>query len=495
MIYFGAICVVISILLAVLSWRGFIIKRGQFCRKCKFDLAGSSMYEDERCPECGSTIHLQRNRRSSLRNRWIPGLVTAAVFLLLGSGLIGLSSGANTKAVIARLPNPIVLWLTSLGVDEGLDELVVRTSAIPNTLSNKEWDRAIELGLDFQSDTSLKWDMRWGQVLFDSVMHDKMSDPQLARYVTAGIQFDLQVRANVYPYTVQIPNQLLRSQKRMEPISGGRTGLILLDQLTSYGIVGQPPERTQMMRERNYYLDIFNDGPKSMGSIGMDRPLGLKPDDQVELYFEYQVRLKRTEGSEPLIDETVRKEFTITIVEPETPLIEVVENAVLAQALVGSMHIWPLVVTEEFNDGSQGKPLASASTVMINDPPAFPFAHRIFLVFDDFETQAGRLVHGSYDNSGIGGLILLSPNRSHGLTPEDAEILHAKLLESDTVTVELRTDPTLLLYEPLVSETLGVNITFKDVPIRVVSQYDQYTGYEMNDSIKPSGFTVIDSVP
>tara|TARA_R110002111_G_scaffold153816_1_gene220742 strand:+ start:621 stop:1493 length:873 start_codon:yes stop_codon:yes gene_type:complete len=290
MTFFGIAVVLLSLLVLVLAWHGRVIARGQFCRKCKFDLAGLDLESsDSKCPECGCEIHNDTARRTRLRQKSFGGIVSSGFLLCIGIGTLGLNAAGQTRAIIAVMPDTVVLLLTDLGVDEALDELHTRTSRVPSTMSEKTWDHAIKAGLAFQADTTRVWDMRWGQVLFDALNFNQMSDAELKQYITAGIHFDLVVRDRIHPNTVQVHNQLYRSQDRMEPISGGRTELILLNQITAFGIVGNPPIRETELYVHDYYLDIYNDGKKSSASIGMDNPLDIKSGDQIDIFFEYQV--------------------------------------------------------------------------------------------------------------------------------------------------------------------------------------------------------------
>lgn len=453
------------------------------------------MGELSNCPECGQSISESSNRRTTRRQSSKAGFTVAIIILLLSVGAIWISPPARTKAVIAFMPNPVVLWLMDMGGDQALDEVVSRTLASPSTLSAKEWDHAIESGLAFQADTSLVWDMRWGQILFDAISADQMSDEQIERYITEGIKFDLQVRAEVHPYTVQIPNQLYRSQERMEPINGGRTGLILLSQITAYGFVGQPPEYQTELHDSNRYVDIYSDGPKSSGSIGMNNPINMSPGESVEMYFEYQVKLKRSIDSEPIFDKVFREERTVSIIDPDIPLIKIVRDEAAAKLVFESGHIMPIQMTEEFETGEPRNSLASSSIILFEASPNFPFAHNIFLVFDDFEAKVGQVVHGSYENSGAAGMIILTPRPWSGFTNELARKLHSKLVESDHVTIELRTDPKLLLNYPEIEECLGVNIVFENVPVEIVAESVWNPGVDLNLTSKPDRYELVEPSP
>jgi len=465
---------------------------GQFCRGCCFDLDGLPMDELDKCPECGKLIGTPTNRRTTLRRSSLLGYFLAFAVLIIGAGMLGISSGGQTRAVVGVMPNSIVIWLTDLGVDEALDELVIRTSNIPNTMTVKQWGDAIDSGLAFQADSTLSWDRRWGQVLFDAVQSDQMNDAQLGRYITVGVKFELVVRDRVHPDTIQVPNLIFTTHNRMEPVNGGRTGLILLSQITAYGFEDQEPTRQTKLYEYPRYVDIFNDGPKSRGSIGMDHPLNKEPGEQFMMYFEYQSRLNRNSESEPVFERTVREEFEITVIDPDTPLVRVVRDRNHAQDIFDSIQMMPILVPEEYDSGEQSRTRMSSSTILVHNSPPVPFAHRVFLVFDDYEAQVGQLSHTSTDTNNIGGMIMLTPNPRHGLTPERAMEVHKRLIGLQTVRVELRTDPSLLLREPMVDQALGINIVFDEVPVQIIPVLSEPGSFDEHLAVKPSSFDLVD---
>ncbi|MGV6814741.1 MAG: hypothetical protein ACWA5W_07025, partial [Phycisphaerales bacterium] len=112
MIVFGIILGAVGFILLIIALRGRVTHRGQFCKNCKFDLAGLKLESaDAKCPECGSGIHDESARRSQLRRVSRIGVVISAIVLLVGtSGVIAGATG-KTGSIIAAMPDPVVLWL------------------------------------------------------------------------------------------------------------------------------------------------------------------------------------------------------------------------------------------------------------------------------------------------------------------------------------------------------------------------------------------------
>ncbi len=195
MIIIGIVLLGVGLLVSILAFRGRVVARGQFCKKYRFDLAGLDLdAADARCPECGRGIHQESSRRTLLRRRSRLGLIAATLLLVSGFGAIGVGAAGKTNAIITAMPDSVVLWLTDLGVDEALDELVVRVSKVPGTMSAKSWDDAIEQGLAFQADKTLVWDVRWGEVLVIAMLEKCLVGDALYKFVESSLIAEFETR-------------------------------------------------------------------------------------------------------------------------------------------------------------------------------------------------------------------------------------------------------------------------------------------------------------
>ncbi len=195
MIIIGIVLLSVGLLVSLLAFRGRVVARGQFCRKCRFDLVGLDIDSPQaKCPECGSETHQDSARRPLLRKRSRVGLGVALIIMLAGGAGIWAGAAGKTGSIITAMPDPIVLWLTDWGVDEALDELVVRTSKVPNTMSAKSWDDAIEQGLAFQADTAMVWDVRWGEVLLIAMLERRLAGDALYKFVESSLIAEFETR-------------------------------------------------------------------------------------------------------------------------------------------------------------------------------------------------------------------------------------------------------------------------------------------------------------
>jgi len=195
MIIIGIVLLGVGLLVSLFAFRGRVAARGQFCKKCRFDLAGLEIEADgARCPECGSEVSLESARRGLIRRRSRVGLGAAVLLMLAGGGGIWAGATGKTGSIITAMPDPIVLWLTDWGVDEALDELVVRVSKVPGTMSAGSWDDAIEQGLAFQADTALVWDERWGEVLVIAMLEKRLVGDALYKFVESSLIAEFETR-------------------------------------------------------------------------------------------------------------------------------------------------------------------------------------------------------------------------------------------------------------------------------------------------------------
>lgn len=491
MVLIGVLCILAAFLLALISWHGRVIQRGEFCKGCKFDLDGLDPEQNRKCPECGRSVLNPGSRRSTIRRSIRSGFVIAFLVGAVGIGIISVSTSGQTKAVLAKAPDPVVIMLSDWGSDEALDELVIRTSRVPSTMSKKDWDQAVNAGLDFQADSLIPWDPRWGQVLFDALSSDNMSDKQAGRYITNGIKFELALRDKIHPGSIQIHNAVYRIQDRMEPIYGGRTGLILMNQITAYGINGQPPIQSYDIYEYERFLDISNDGMNSTGSVGTNTPIKGDPGDQIELYFEHQAKLTRSLQSEPIFHTTTREYFTVTVVDPLEPLITVVEDPQAAKLFYESIYMNPLSISEKQTGEEPSAGVMSWNVLIVCEAVKIPVSLSIYLVIDETEYQVGKMTSNSHTSLGdsIGGMISFNHLERFGMTPEQSQQLKQELIERETVRFVQRTDPEGLLSLPNIDEVLGITVVFDEVPIVVMKEIPRslIVGSQ-NSRVRPTSF-------
>jgi len=499
MINIGIAIVFTGVLVLVLALRGRIAAKGQFCKKCKFDLAGLDLDSiDAKCPECGNEVHQQSTRRTILRRRSRVGLTIACALMLAGIGSVGMGAAGQTRAMVAAMPDSIVLFLTDMGMDEALDELHTRTSLVPSTMSAKDWDHAIESGLAIQADNSILWDMRWGQVLFDALSNDQMSKEQVEQYFTVGLEYELLVRDRVHPGTNILPNKLRRIQTRLQPFTGGTTAYSIRNQITAVSVGETVPFFEQDLHEWKRSLRIQNDGHQSSSSAGtygylefFDKSSGA----QVKFVFSYTIRLDR--GDELVFEKNVQEQVTVTVIDPSEPIVRVVKNDAIAQSVFDKVFMTAIKITEVFPEPPKNNRMPSPNAMaMTAEPVAKTVSFQFFMVFDDEEIKIGTMSNPTSSTNGIGAWLSVGESRKNGISNEQAREIHAKLLNKDTVTIVARTDSALMIKEPNVDEVLGMTIIFENVPIEIVKLLEMGGGVGANDTrVKPTSFESYGDTP
>lgn len=493
MIIFGIALCIVGLFVLLFSWRGRVVARGQYCRKCRFDLAGLDIDTPEsKCPECGSEIHEPTARRGVLRRRSRVGFGIACLLLFVGVGVSGLGAAGKTKAFVAAMPDPIVLWLTDLGVDEALDELHTRTSKVPNTMSAKDWDHAIRSGLAFQADTSLVWDIGWGQVLFDALNFNQMSDKEVEQYFTAGITHDLMVRDRVHPGTNILPNNLHRSQKRMDMISGGITEYVFRSQITACGILNEDPFFEQDLYTSNRNIALwgggYNNSSRSNGTYGFKEIFDKAPGEEIQLQYEYTVRLDH--GDTLIFEKHFSETITVSIIDPNEPVVRIIKDDVLSKSVFDMLFMKTFQITQILAEPvERGRGAGPNSILIATDAIPMHISLQFYLMIDRTEIKIGTASNSNTSNSNFGGWLSLNENRRNGISSELANEIHAKLLKQETVMIVARTDSALMIKEPNVNEVLGINIFFENVPIEIVDRLDPGGSVGADDTrVKPTRF-------
>jgi hypothetical protein len=495
MIIIGLVLLILGLLVSILAFRGRIVARGQFCRRCQFDLAGLDLESSAtKCPECGREIHQEPSRRALLRRRSRVGLVVATIMLLGGGGGIWAGATGKTGSIITAMPDPIVLWLTDLGVDEALDELVVRVSKVPSTMSAGSWDEAIEQGLAFQADTALVWDVRWGEVLFDALNLNQMSDGQVEQYFSAGFTHQLVVRDRVHPGTNNLPNKLKRIQTRLGPIWGSTTEFVMRSQITRVGVVGHEPIYTGELSEYRRQLRIDNDGPttsSSGGTYGFKEYFSKLPGERVDIQFEYTVRLDYKDYLEPIFEKHFQETVSVSIIDPSEPIVRVVKNDAVAKGVFESIFMSPIRLEPEFSEDEQRNPrVMTNAAVLIPGGVDMPVSLQLFLQLDGQEYKVGKLTTSGRTGGGVGGMIILRSFNGRDRGIEVAREIHEKLVGQDLASIVARVDPGSMARKPSVDEILGITIVFEQVPVKVVEKLGSFPGIDLSDptNIKPTSY-------
>ncbi|MDF1810182.1 MAG: hypothetical protein P1U42_10860 [Phycisphaerales bacterium] len=499
MIIVGIIVFIIGVLIFGFAWRGRVSEHGQFCKKCKFNLDGLSIDSaDAICPECGRDIHHETSRRIKLRRRSRIGLVFASFTLILGIGIVTVGSAGKTSVIIAAMPDWIVIQLTEFGNNEALDELIVRTSLVPSMMSVSNWDHAIEAGLAIQADPSITWDLRWGQVLFDALNSNQMSDAQLEQYFTNGYQLELRVRDRVHPKSPKLPNSLILNQSRMGCITGGVTDYSFRYDITACRVEGSVPFFERELSDHRNYVRVFQDSAISSNSAwfnNLSEVFDKAPGEQIQLVFEYTTRLDQGDRLDPIFESKVQHRVAVRVIDPSKPIVRVVKNDEIAQSLFESTTISSFSIEKIPPEPRlKARRLSPTSIFIVEGMIPHYISLQFYLVLEGEEFKIGFASNETSKMNSFGGWLKIDSTPKNGLSQEQVVDIHSKLLEMDHVTVIAKTEVDRMLEKPSVDEIVGVNLIFEDVPVEIVETLNT-TNPGFDARMKPTRFESFGDTP
>ena len=475
MIILGLIVSCFGVLVLIFAVRGRVIQRGQFCQGCKFDLSGLDlMSSDAKCPECGRDVHCQEDRRDYLRKSSRVGIAVSSLLLL--AGIASISAQSKTSTIIASLPDPIILWLTDRGVDEALDELMVRSTAVPTGMSDDSWEHAIDSALEIQADTKIPWDKTWGEVIFQGLIKNRLDDQQLERYFANMDVSEIIVRDRVHPGVDGFGYMLQWSTKRNSMLTGGKIDYQLFHRVSAYGIEGEDPIWTNEpgRKATNGYWLMPNPGGSWMRTTtwNMAEHFDQAPGHTVGVYFEYEMTLVPLGEQTPVFAHKAREEFEIQIISPDEPIVQRSKDEAGIALLMDNMQIAPIRVMKQIEAPRPNNYTQVLRTLLSSKVPLDQLALEVYLRIDGQDIRVGSVTHNSSPDSFKG-------NAQWGINPDDepgrefAQQIHAKLIENGVVTVIVRTNAELVEDIPGVDQVLGVEFMFDAVPVVIVETSDE----------------------
>lgn len=479
MITLGIILFVLGSLLFFFAWRGRVAARGQFCRSCKFDLAGLDIDSSiAKCPECGSEVHQESARRKLLRRRSRLGLAAATLLLIGSITTLGVWSSGNASVILGVMPDSIVLQLTDIGMDAALDELVIRVSRSPNPMTPNQINRATEMGLANQSDLLVGFDPRWGEVLYITCVAGQMSDEQLKNYMLNGVTVDVLIRDRVHQGANKVNALMKISTARMDAVIGGYTGYSVTAKWVADGVVDQPARKSSPSFSPSALVSAPGAGGWHMNSapspiVPTGGALNGEIGSKLLVYTEYELVLSASSDQYPaslnippqsfegkLVLGRYTVEHEVEIIDPDEPIVPLIDDPELAELAYDAIMVLPVRVVQHLPaDQKKSRMLAlSMSTQTLNLPETIAF--RVFIRFDDEELEIGRWINqGPQSGTHMTGV-------QWGVDPNEpyAHELTKRLIERGRVDVILRTDADLAQYMPEIKQVLDLTMIFKDVP-------------------------------
>ena len=474
MILIGITIIVLGLFLLPLAWRGRISARGQFCRKCKFDLAGLPIEAaGDKCPECGESVSTQSARRTILRRSSCIGLVASLILLLLGSGTLGFGIWGNTASIYAHLPDAIVVQGVKWGSTSALDEAVKRSANSPRFVNGYS-DDLVDYALKVQADRSVAWDPRIGEILRIALVGGYLNPDQLNLYAINGWTHTLDLRDKVHAGEKFIQYMLASEGDRIGATGHAVTQFRYGARLIEYGVQGEEPVWRIDPKRRlggKLYIGGENGSRGWMGSSlwNMDQyTTKIKVGDSIPIYIDLEIRLEDPDIEEPIVSKITRLERSVLVLDPSEPIVRQISNDEQAKHIAEAISVGPLhTMVNPTPPGPNHYNIIMKLSAMIDVIPA-SFSFKIYLQIGGEEVHIGELVREGPDEDPRGQYVQwgVSPNDSAGL--EHALALHAIALEQGTIDVVFKTEPDAALKIPTIDQVVDTTIVFKDVPIKIV---------------------------
>jgi hypothetical protein len=466
---------VIGFVLLVFAWRGRVVARGQFCRKCRFDLAGLDLNSPEsKCPECGRGVQDESARRVFLRRPSRLGVGIAVVMILVSVGLVGFGISGKAGIILGALPDSTVFRLNDLGVDEALDELVVRVSKGPPTMSDALLSRAIEDALAYQADQSKAWDPRWGEVLSVMFGNPVMTDEQMAQYIANGIEIKAEIRDRVNQGDEGVSFTITTSTGRISALNFNSMGCYLFKKPIECGVVGGVPFTYPRNAGLANNLVVGNFGSSSSGWDGTIYPTAgefeAKPGTVIEVYVEYELSYRPMNGKAHSAGRH-RIEQSVLILAPDELVVPLFDDPALAEQVCKAISVSTVRVIQDLYDAD---PMRGHSVLAIRtqfEPMGVTTAFDVFLRFENGEEV------------NIGGMINHDPTLQHrgnirtwpgGIFTNEVRVPTIPMVErlkaEGKVDILMRTNPGLADDIPGIERVLDVSLEFLDIPVEIVDK-------------------------
>lgn len=472
-----------------IALRGRVVARGRFCHKCRFDLQGHGT-DAAACPECGRDLTGLKPTRATLRRvRPVP-LVAAGLLLFVGLGLLLVQTPGAGARIIAGLPDAQVVRLAGFGVDAGVDELASRATRTP-PMADPDLARAVELALAHQADASEPWDARWGEVLAGAFVADRMTDDQIARYITHAYEREIQIRDRVNRPDAPIGYRIVSRPVRLHRLASSQSVVSnKLVRVETVSIGATSPGAYNMGRGGSMGSGLYisnqppSSGVSSFGSTVLVRPedwTAEEPRDELTVRAEFRVTLEDRATRRIIEVTTVESEQRVRLLPPGEPVVATITDAAAAERAADAMGIEPFAILPVLPNTL---PFGGATIAQLGFRP------------DTQNHAVGGWLNmvDPRDNSEIriARIILRPPgamtmidwragNRVFGEEWSDPERMLSgaeAVLDAGVATLVFRTDPTAAESDPDIDAVLDLTVIFENVPV-----HRAQTEAELNSSM------------
>ena len=468
----------IGLLLLTLALRGRVAQRGVFCRRCRFDLTGIGLDDPgARCPECGHAVHDARDRRVLLRRRWRLGLGVGSLLVLVGLLMAGFGVSGRAGIILRFMPDPAVLWLTEHGLDEALDELVVRVADLSDPLPDGLWSRAIADALAHQADESQPWDPRWGEVLSVSFGNPIMTDAQMEQYIGNGFELSALIRDRAHRGETGVDVTLTMSSTRISSLNFNNTAYYLSINPITAGVVGEEPLSFQKHDGMATNFMISGYGDITIPWNGQIKPTGrgfdVEPGTEVPVYIEYELHLIES-GRKTYVAGHARSEQSVLVLPEQDPIVPLFQDPAMARQMRDSARVSPLRVLTNIpgpnknNYGSYDGYGVIAMRMEFETLSA-PIALVVSLRFVDGEmVELGEWVQ--QDLTRNKGIVVWPKGYYDPEAHQRATALIDRLLEEGAIDVVFHTDAARADHTPGIDRVLDMAFEIDDVSVEGVEK-------------------------
>lgn len=300
---FSGFVILAGIVLFRKAIKGKLVSDHPHCRSCKFDLLGLELDRYNVCPDCGQptipdtpmVLHGLHKRRT---------IMAMLAITLIFSGCLGIAwpKVSQLPAIknidwYAKFPESVLLKLESGGDKNALQ--TINDRVVDGSLSTEGFSIMIERAFANEADSTVEWDKRWGEILYQGCVQGIMSDDQVDTYITSY----LDVQYTIHDFVAQRSDGIAAKEyesfgrNRYPATVGGPTGYSIQSTLMSWGIDTVKPyfERLNKYHSpREVHVSTMGGSYGSSSGTMRIRPrrsrwLELERGTTVQAYIEYEV--------------------------------------------------------------------------------------------------------------------------------------------------------------------------------------------------------------
>lgn len=476
MLTIAIVSLALAAVLLAYALRGRVVARGRFCRKCRFDLEGHGA-DAVMCPECGRDLAGPKPTRSTLRRiRRLP-LAAAVILQIAGIGLLLVQAPGIGARIVAGLPDAAVVRLAGHRLDAAVDELAARATRTP-PMADPVTARAVELALAHQADASEPWDPRWGEVLAEAFVGDRMTNDQIARYLTHGFEREIQIRDRVNRPDADIGYRVLTRTVRMQRLPTSQPvyarDLMIRTETVSVGATAPGAPNRGPGGSMGMQLYIPNQSIVSSGWTGSAVPVRAEdwsaeePGDELTVRAEYRVVLKNHATGREVEITTLEAEQRVRLLAPDEPVVTTIADPAAAERAAYGIGVEPFAILPVLPNTlpAHGATIAHIGFRFGDLPHALAGWLYVVDPRDRSEIRVARVVqrppgsmvkYGWLARAGGWGGDLADPERMLGVAEA--------VLDAGVATLVFRTDPTTAESEADIDAVLDLTAVFEDVPV------------------------------